>query len=397
MVTMRKMHHLLTVILCSLLAVMMVASCQRDPLEKYYSGKGEITIVPDWDTLFVRDAADRSNLTGMTVVFSKSDTSAVISPYPDITNTVNKYETELAPGKYNFMVFNLSPTEFGSMNFYQMKDFKESFVVGLPLQRTTEFWDVNANYIKTPEYIGCAVDSLEVLPGMYDGEVRFVDYKTDVTDLRDIVTKRAVIKPMTAEMVIRVKVLGYKYMKSVIGNISGMANGFMLSQAWRRSQTCYQLLDNWTAKAAPEESDSLHSVGYISTRISTFGLPHGRELLSQRDSTSNLLTLCFTLVNGKQHSFTYSVGKDIKYKDAELDISSGDQPLDPKETDGSSTDGSKSFNQTDVALELELLIETPFFTDDYVPNLPYAQPTGTGTFDAEVEDWGEDVDVKVPI
>ncbi len=394
MVTMKTMQRMLIATVCCLMAVMTIVSCQRDPLEKYYTGKGEVTILPDWDSLFLQTNEQRKELTGMTVSFAKSDTSAVVASYPDITNTVNKYEAELAPGKYNFLVFNLSPSEYGSMNFYEMKDFDKCFVVGLPLQRTTEFWDVNANYIKSPEYIGCAVDSFEVLPGMYDGEIRFVDYKDEAADIRDIVTKRAVVRPMTTELVIRVKVLGFKYMKSVIGNISGMANGFMLTQAWRRPQTCYQLLDNWTAKAAPEESDSVNSVGYISTRINTFGLPHGRELLSQRDSTSNLLSLCFTLVNDKQYTFTYYVGKDIKYKNAELDIETGG---------GSDISGDKevdtddSFNKADVTLELELLIETPFFTNDYVPNLPYAQPTGTGTFDAEVEDWGEDVDVKVPI
>ena len=374
------MRQMLLAAFCTLFAVMMIVSCHREPLELYYTGKGELCVEPDWDTLFLNSNEERRRLTGMTVAFAKSEDPTIISPYPDITNTTDKYEAEFGPGKYNLLVFNLSPTEYGSMNFYQMKNFDDAFVVGQPLQRTTDFWDVNANYIKDPEYIGCAVDSFEVLPDMYDGELRFVDYRKKVGDIYDMIHKRVVVRPMTTEMVIRVKVIGFKYMKSVIGNISGMANGFELTKAWRRKQTAYQLLDNWTATPAPEESDSLHSVGYITTRINTFGLPHGRELLSQRDSTSNLLSLCFTLINDKQCLFTYPVGKDIKYKQAELNVSMGG-----------------SFSQADVTLELELLVITPFFQDGEVPNLPYAQPTGTGAFDAEVEDWGDDVNVDVPM
>ena len=54
------------------------------------------------------------------------------------------------------------------------------------------------------------------------------------------------------------------------------------------------------------------------------------------------------------------------------------------------------FSKTDVTLELDLLLEAPFFTNPEVPNLPYAQPTGTGAFDAEVADWGDEENIDVP-
>ena len=74
--------------------------------------------------------------------------------------------------------------------------------------------------------------------------------------------------------------------------------------------------------------------------------------------------------------FRYPVGKAIHYRNAEL---------------------TGTFSPADVTLELELLVEAPFFDDTTIPILPYAQPSGTGAFDAEVAPWGDEENVDVPM
>ena len=352
--------------LIGLIGILGLVSCRHE-IELYYTGKAEVRVNVDWESRF------GEHPTGMTVMLAKDGDSIT---FTDISNFVDYYDLELEPGEYKMLIFNRTAGEFGSMRFFQMKSFTEAYAYAQQLQRTTDFWDVNVSYLREPEHIGCVVDTFTVLPEMTDGNFRFVPWKDKKEDMRETHTFNEIVNPMTTDLFIRVKVIGFKYMASVIGNISGMADGFLLSQAWRRAQTGYHLLDNWSAKAAPEESDSINSVGYITTSISTFGLPRGRELISQRDSTSNVLSLCFTLIDDRQIVFRYPVGKDIKYKTAEVN---------------------GYFNKVDVTLDLELLVETPFYENPEVPNLPYAQPTGTGAFDAEVSDWGDEEQVEVPM
>ena len=370
MTSIKSMSHIRPIRFVSLIAltclVSLFAACDRYDIELYYTGKAYVRVNVDWQTRFGETP------TGMTIMLAKDGDSIT---FTDISNFVDYYDLELEPGTYKMLIFNRTPGEFGSMRFSQMKSFNDAFAYAQQLQRTTDFWDVNVSYLREPEHIGCVVDTFTVLQEMTDGNFRFVLWKDKKEDLRETLTLDEVVDPMTTDLFVRVKIIGYKYMGNIIGNISGLADGFLLSQAWRRTQTGYHLLDNWTSAPAPAESDSVTSVGYISTHINTFGLPRGRELLSQRDSTSNVLSLCFTLIDGTQHVFRYPVGKHIKYRMA---------------------DENGYFSKTDVTLELDLLLEAPFFKDLEVPNLPYAQPTGTGAFDAEVADWGDEENIDVP-
>ena len=86
----------------------------------------------------------------------------------------------------------------------------------------------------------------------------------------------------------------------------------------------------------------------------------------------------FTMIDNNVIEFNYDVGKMIHYDgdDGSLDI---------------------SFEQTNVSLQLDLVIDAPIIKEDELPEIPYAQPEGTGAFDAEVEPWGDDENVDVPM
>lgn len=363
-----------------------LTSCHREPLELYKTESAHMRVNLDWMTHF------EEHPDGMTIMLAKDDDQVT---FTDITNNVNHYDLYLEPGNYKMLIFNRSYGEFGSMRFEQTRSFDNIYAFLEALEHKASFWDVNSDYRREPENIGCVVDSFMVLPEMVGGETHFYPYyeKEEQEKIIDRIdtTLNEMVEPMTTEMLIRVRVIGIKYMSSVTGNISGMADGFLLTQAWRRSGTCYHLLDNWSRSATTYiDGDTLKSVGYISTTIRTFGLPHGRELNEQRDSTSNILSLCFTLVDGTQHVFRYPVGKMIRYRSAELQSRAEQE----ENSDDSSV---PEFPKSAVTLELDLIIDAPFYEDDEVPNLPYAQPSGTGAFDAEVAPWGDDINVDIPM
>ena len=363
---MKKLISLMAPVLLMIGATGLTTSCDRYEVELYYTGKADVSVDIDWESRF----GERPS--GMTIILAK-DGDAIT--FTDVTHNVDHYDLQLEPGEYKMLILNRTFNEFGSMRFFRTKSFNDVFAVATQLQRTTEDWDGNAYYMREPEAIGCAVDTFTVLPGMTDGEFRFVYWKDKIDGNYESLKLREVVEPMTTELYVRVKVIGFRYMASVVGNISGMADGFLLSQAWRRSQMNYHFLDSWSAKAAPEESSEEKRVGYITTKISTFGLPHGRELPSQRRPEYNGLTLCFTLIDDTKHVFYYPVGDKIFYRGKDV----------------------TEFDKHDVTLELELDITAPFYSDDEVPNLPYAQPSGTGAFDAEVQPWGDEEGVDVPM
>lgn len=361
------MKKLISLLLAAVLtaAVGLFSSCDRYEVELYYTGKADVSVDIDWMSRF----GERPS--GMTIMLAK-DGDAIT--FTDVTHNVDHYDLQLEPGEYKMLIFNRTFGEFGSINFFRTKSFNDVFAYAAQLQRTNEDWDVNAYYMREPEAIGCAVDTFTVLPEMTDGEFRFVYWKDKIDGNYESLKLREVVEPMVTELYVRVKVIGFRYMAGVVGNISGMADGFLLSQAWRRSEMNYHFLDGWAAKAAPDESTEEKSVGYITTKISTFGLPHGRELPSQRRPEYNVLSLCFTLLDDTKHVFRYNVGDKITYRNVEV----------------------TKYNKHDVTLQLELELDA-FYSDDELPNLPYAQPSGTGAFDAEVEPWGDDENVDVPM
>ena len=84
------------------------------------------------------------------------------------------------------------------------------------------------------------------------------------------------------------------------------------------------------------------------------------------------------MIDGNTIDFSYNVGKMLSY-----DFDDGT----PNAT----------VNPSQLALHLDLQIDAPFMDDDEVPIIPYAQPSGSGAFDAEVQPWGDEQNVDVPM
>ena len=355
---------------CLALTVLACLSCQRDPLELYYNGQADIHITYDWETKFGQKPD------GMTLMLAHDGDSI---SYTDISHNVDESTLRLRSGEYRLMVMNNTMGEYSKVNF-QNRNSHEKMLVKLKTYyvESENLWDNGRTYMEEPEKIGVGLDTFKIKTSV--DSLIFYDYRETAHPDTVHLERHVVIYPMSTTLKVRVKVRGISYMRGMEGYITGMADGFYLNQGWRTSEVGTIKLEGWEPENRSKtraDEDEESNVGWMTCDVETFGLPHGRELLKDRVPESNYIMLHFTLIDGRTCDFAYRVGKQIRYE--------GD--------DGTLT----SFLQTDVALELNLDIDTPYYENDEVPILPYAQPEGSGQFDAEVEPWGEDVNVDVPM
>lgn len=357
-------------------------SCDREPLELYKPGDSKVTIAYDWTHY------NGPQPNGIFVMYAHNGDS-ISQSYAthDLTGETNE---QMPNGTYKQIVMTNTFQEYlGNMRFFYTDDFEKMMAVSNTYNITDmNAWDTGRQYLVEPMYIGVAVDSFDVK--MDNDGLVFYEYDKDAGADTLYQERQDTIRSMVTTLTIRVKVCGINYINSpelggVDGYITGLADGFYLSQQWRRSETGDIKLNHWRfdgydTSASPRRADdnNIYKVGWIATDIQTFGLPHGRELLSQRTEGSNYLKLHFTKIDGETIDFDYNVGKMIHYEgdDGTLDL---------------------QFKLTDVALQLDLEIDAETAGEKGVPTIPYTQPKGTGAFDAEVEPWGDDVNVDVPM
>ena len=360
------------------LLILLLISCYREPLELYVKGSSEVQISYDWS----RYNGPIPN--GLTLMYALNG-DRFTEAYPTHDITLEERE-KMDNGFYKMIVMTKTPEEYekqGTMNFYNKNSYENMMAVSTTYDITSETaWDKGRRYMNQPEPVGVAIDSFEVNVDN-DGRIFYeYDRGADSDTLRQ--KKEVTILPMTTTLNIRVKIVGINYLKDpqlggADGYITGMADGFYVSQKWRRSQTGDIKLNNWRKETtAGSRASNPGGVGYIVTSIETFGLPHGKELLAQRTEASNFLKLHFTKLDGDPIEFSYNVGKLIRYR-------------------GDTGSLEADFSIEDVALQLDLQIDAPFMNEDDVPHIPYAQPSGTGAFDAEVSPWGDEESVDVPM
>jgi len=359
----------------------LLSSCDREPLELYKKGDSKVDIFYDWS--YYKGPTPN----GIYVMYAKNgDKFTYRYPTHDMSG---KEDENVDNGSYKQLVMTNTFAEYeGNMRFYDTDDFEKIRVQSEYYNITNQdAWDKGMRYMEEPMSLGVAIDSFEVKTGT-DGLI-FYEYDKDsgVDSLNQ--QRQDTIRPMTTTLTIRVKVRGINYMKppeqgGVDGYITGLANGCSLTKFWRSTEVGNIKLNNWRIDGYESRSGNTTragdmQVGWIATDIQTFGLPHGRELLIQRSEKSNYIKLHFTSLDGtKTTDFSYDVGKMLRY-------------------DGDDGTQEASFTQADVSLQLELEIDAPLIDEEKLPTLPYSQPEGSGQFDAQVEDWGDDQNVDVPM
>ena len=327
-----------------------------------------VKIILDWEEHFGEIPSGMSLYT-----YNKKQGTRV-----EISNSVRSREILRKEGKYSLLVYNLTPGEFGSLEFHDMNNIDSAYVQLTPIQqyKNKKGWDEGVVYQREPESLGVVRDEIEITQEMVASTYmqRYKNFYAGIE--RDTAVYEFFESPKRVgiPLEVRVRVLGINNMRSVIGSIDQFANGWYLGQGHATSGEGVHLLDNFKVELdSPNSKD-----GWIVANISTFGLPWEKQTAEERDSTSNRLSLYFTLRNGEPIIFTYNVGELLHYVEVE--------------NRGMEVTG-------EVTLELLLVISTDTSNRVESPSLPDVtggdSDTNASGFSAEVDDWedGGSVDV----
>ncbi len=271
-----------------LAAVMMtLTSCGEDSFLNrrefvdYGDKASELLLRVDWDTY-----AD-GRPTGMSLYTYNEEGDGERL----VTNDVDSVPLRRPDGRYRLMLFNLSTDEFGSMNFSRMDDIDSARVMLTTVtQRANRSWDKGVVYQRDPEQLYVALDTLVFPPELM---------ATRATDtVRYVVVERP--RPLVSRLVIRVRIENIRGMRSVEGSINGFSAGCRLADGVGTDSTGTHLLDTWKTTVDSVGAEN----GYITTSITTFGLPPG----SGHKAGDNVLKLAFTMADNTIRVYTFDVG-----------------------------------------------------------------------------------------
>lgn len=363
---------LLALVLLSQFLLILLSSCGRRPLEVIVDERVKVRIIVRWKINFVELYGGTPN--GMTVMIWNVKGG---SPIVRTTNADN-ITVLLDPGNYYMTIFNELMDDYAPyLRFYDSNSYDlmtcraTTFTVG----GATRGWDDGATYMYTPEdpRIAVALDTFEITRQMVLQDTSiFVPYEeyrdngyVNYRESEHVFEIPETPWPMTVDLYVELKLKNYHSLATINGSISGMADGFYMSHINRTTEkgTIRFSPDQWTRQRYQyEEGNTRDSLGIISTRVATFGLPYGKELLSERVPTDNVLKVNFLLTNDSVISAEFNVGDIIRY-------------ITPE-----GREARIRYRQDLQNLKLEMILP------DIIP-LPYVFPKGGTGFDAKVDEW----------
>ncbi len=307
------------------LVIVVLTSCERRMLEVVPDDRASIKIAINWRTKLSMGVTIEDSIAatkyfggtpnGMTVMLWGRDTG---QRYVRSSNG-NSVSIALSPDTYYFVIFNEREDEFlPYMRFYNQESFKDANVRTTHYVPSRSYW--SNDYIYYPDPIAVAVDSFQVTQDMVkQNSTVFIPYDEYVNNEEKSIIQyernfeiSEVATPMTVTLNLKLKVKRRQSMKTIQASLSGMADGFYLTRVdrTRESGTLEMDYKKWEYYAIGAATDSL---GFIVNKTASFGLPYGKELLSERDSVDNVLKLRITLTNDKVQEYSFKVGKDLRY------------------------------------------------------------------------------------
>ncbi|MBO4999929.1 MAG: DUF5119 domain-containing protein, partial [Bacteroidaceae bacterium] len=330
-----------------MLMLLVITSCNHDELCYHHPHNARVRVDADWSK-FVEEVP-----TGMTMMVYPQEGS-LTQAITQHTNTISHAFFSIPAGKYHSIVYNQSPTEYGSISFRGMENFETAEVYANP---TDSRWYVSrgeedGRVVTEPEWLATdQVKDMVVTQEMVDktGE----DNMAQLAESRGRVENSFLIGEHTPQNIVytitvTVHIDGIYNLRSARASLSGLAEGFLLGKGKPTANKVTQLMENWTIITDPDDPTK----GLIKSQITCFGLPDGH----QGKAEENELILSLLLVDNKTKlDFPFQVGDDFEAQieeDVELKLK--------------------------LALELELTISTP---------LPDVKPEGSndGGFSATVD------------
>lgn len=341
----------------TLLLLFVVSSCNHDELCYHHPHDAQVRIDVDWSKF------EEEVPTGMTVMVYPQGEGAG-NAVTQHTNTIGYALLSLPAGHYHSIVYNQSPSEYGSISFRGMDKYETAEVYANP---TDSRWyvsrgDEEGRVVTEPEWLATdRVENMLVTQTMV--EMTGKDNLSQITKSRTRTDNSFLIgehqpQNIVYTITVKVHVEGIYNLRSARASLSGMAEGYWLGKSKPTANKVTHLLEDWQMTINPDDPTK----GTITAQITCFGLPDGH----QGTAGENELMLSLLLVDNKTKlDFPFQVGDDFEVsieEDVQLKLKLG--------------------------LELELTVQNP---------LPDVKPEGgsDGGFSATVDDWGEEENVDV--
>ncbi len=350
-------------IICTCLLAALYSACERRPLTYDYYPYADLIIKVDWSESFSLD----NKPTGVSVWFYPKDGSKVIKTY---SADVDNHKVALRAGEYDFVVFNMTPYELSStIGFRGDEDLATLEVYSREALSSREPTQTRGTLVEQPADFAVTVyRGLIVTQQMVDETTKARDTKSK-TGTSNITTVVEVTPQLANKRhAIKVRIKGFQNLadNGAYGELSGLAEGFLIDKGVPNSINARQKLVGWTQKR--EEGE--YSLGEITIEYTTWGLYNNTTFdVNDYDYWKGLLELILMLVDNKtKKEFSINLDKD------NLKIYQ---------------------NDTNAEVNIEILIEIGFEDDESIL-LPDVEPSegGASGFDPNVNPWDEE---DVPI
>lgn len=368
--------------LCTFVALLMLSGCHMSELTYDYHPFCEVGLYVDWSCL-------EEPPKGMTAMFYPQDGGEVVK---HLSNDVHETTVHLREGIYNVILFNKDEGGFGTIGFKGMDKFQTARIHAVESSGAKGWYSKADNELVAaqPEPFAVAIlTDFEVTEDMIHAQIiarseakAKSKSKTKAADTK-VETKAQISlapKNIISDGSIIVDVDGYHNLRSARGSITGMADNHILYAGKTGSEEVTHLLESWDKNS--DESD--YTKGQINCKFTSFGMPD--LLLSRTDEQTwenAMLHIEVLLVDNKEtRNFSFRIGDKIDISQEteritlNIELGEGIKPepnpdIPPGEGEGSSH---------------------PIF-------LPNVKPEGSSSsgFDAEVSDWGQEVDIIVPL
>jgi hypothetical protein len=357
------------------------AGCQRRPLELMINNTIRVIVRCVWE---VKAYPEGEKPTGITLYFFKDGEF-----FKSITTaSVDSVEVQLDKGHYNMYLIGQTEGEYSSMVFDSMMDYEDA---STSLKERPADWASRGQgelIVRDPEVLVAGVaKEFDITQEMveeyqtyyadwYEQQQRLAansETKASVLDERNLAFLEEKIQYLTVRIPVYPKNVVSQFqisiyagnidvLKSMRASTSGMARTFEITQDVTDKPGATQVITAWRVNV----DDLEHRIGHVEGIINTFGLPDGQHPSSLRDSTLNVSAL---LVDGKTVTdYTFNVGDKIR-----------ELPPNP---------GYRQLLSLVLGSSAEPMITFPDVEQE---------DSGGGGFTANVADWGEEMEVDIPI
>lgn len=358
------------------MSLVVFVSCERRELEEEMVGTAKIPVVIDWTLTGLNPSTDKENLYRASVWVFTEDGSAIGSSgksYKEFRlNSATKDYIELPTGRYSVLIFNNSVSEFSSNVAFRGTDKFDTFEY-YAVEHTNSRYAKSSSetVVMTPDILAAwRMTGLEVTAGMVIVS-RTLDYPITaqaqaqaVTDLKQLSGVQPELLTYTCNVSARVSEL--KSMRSASGVLTGMASSVMLATGQTSaSQATHEFTMNGNRVY---DADNAYDGVAHGVPFQTFGAvastnaKYGIELL-------------FVLNNLYENSYLYPTPPSSPFL---FDVTRQVVQFSSQKT-----------------ISLDIQIGLSGSDGDNIITLP--RIIKEGGFSADIDGWGDDEQIDVPI